>query len=96
MDSVMYKRKPTMEELCSVIHKSMALVLSASFFKFYFILYWSILVAQLVKNPLANVGDVASIPGLGKSPGEGNGNLLQYSCLNKFHGQRSLAGLKYS
>ena len=26
-------------------------------------------------------GDPASIPGLGKSPGEGNGNLLQYSCL---------------
>ena len=37
---------------------------------------------QLVKNPLANAGDVALIPGVGKSPGEGNGNLLQYSCLN--------------
>ena len=35
----------------------------------------------MVKNPLANAGDVGSIPGLGKSPGEGNGNLLQYSCL---------------
>ena len=30
-----------------------------------------------------NVGDLGSIPGLGRSPGEGNGNLLQYSCLEK-------------
>ena len=29
-----------------------------------------------------NVGDLDSIPGLGRSPGEGNGNLLQYSCLD--------------
>ena len=28
-----------------------------------------------------NVGDLGSIPGSGRSPGEGNGNLLQYSCL---------------
>ena len=38
----------------------------------------------MVKNPPASagdVGDVGSIPGLGRSPGEGNGNLLQYSCL---------------
>ena len=28
-----------------------------------------------------NAGDLASIPGLGRSPGEGNGNPLQYSCL---------------
>ena len=28
-----------------------------------------------------NVGDPGSIPGLGRSPGEGNGNPLQYSCL---------------
>ena len=39
------------------------------------------LVAQLVKNPPANAGDVGLIPGLGRSPGEGNGNPLQYSCL---------------
>ena len=38
------------------------------------------------------VGDPASIPGLGRSPGEGNGNPLQYSCLEKSHGQRSLVG----
>ena len=28
-----------------------------------------------------DAGDLGSIPGLGRSPGEGNGNLLQYSCL---------------
>ena len=33
-----------------------------------------------------------SVPGSGRSPGEGNGNPLQYSCLEKSHGQRSLAG----
>ena len=32
------------------------------------------------------------IPGLGRSPGEGNSNPLQYSCLEKSHGQRSLVG----
>ena len=36
---------------------------------------------QLVKNPPANVGDMGSIPGVGRSPGGGNGNPLQYSCL---------------
>ena len=35
--------------------------------------------------------DPGLIPGLGRAPG-GNGNPLQYSCLEKFHGQRSLAG----
>jgi len=41
-------------------------------------------VALVVKNPPANAGDrrdTVSIPGLGKSPGRGNGNLLQYFCL---------------
>ena len=38
----------------------------------------------MVKNPPANAGytgDVDSIPGFGRYPGEGNGNPLQYSCL---------------
>ena len=35
----------------------------------------------MVKNLPANAGDVGLTPGLGKSAGEGNGNLLQYSCL---------------
>ena len=35
----------------------------------------------MVKNLFANAGDAGSIPGLGRSPGVGNGNPLQYSCL---------------
>ena len=35
----------------------------------------------MVKNPPANAGDVGLIPGWGRSPGGGNGNPLQYSCL---------------
>ena len=34
-----------------------------------------------VKHSACDVGDLGSIPGLGRSPGEGNGNPLQYSCL---------------
>ena len=34
-----------------------------------------------VKNPPANAEDMGSIPGLGRSPREGNGNPLWYSCL---------------
>ena len=34
-----------------------------------------------VKVPAWNAGDLGLIPGLGRSPGEGNGNPLQYSCL---------------
>ena len=36
---------------------------------------------SVVKNPPANAGDTDSIPGTGRSPGEGNDNPLQYSCL---------------
>ena len=35
----------------------------------------------MVKNLPANAGDMGLIPDLGRSPGEGNGNPLQYSCL---------------
>ena len=41
----------------------------------------STLIAQLVNHLPANAGDLGLIPGLGRSPGEGNGNPLQYSCL---------------
>ena len=40
-----------------------------------------ITVASLVAQSVCNVGDLGSIPGLGRSPGEGNGNPLQNSCL---------------
>ena len=36
----------------------------------------------VVKNPPANAGDTGSIPGSVRSPGEGNGNPFQHSCLN--------------
>ena len=36
---------------------------------------------SVVKNLLAHAGDMGLIPGLGRSPGEGNGIPLQYSCL---------------
>ena len=36
---------------------------------------------SLVKNPPASIGDVSSIPESERSPGEENGNALQYSCL---------------
>ena len=36
---------------------------------------------SVVKNPPASAGDTDSIPGLGRSPGDGNNTLLQYSCL---------------
>ena len=36
---------------------------------------------SVIKNPPANAGDTGLVPGLGRSPGEGNGKPLQYSCL---------------
>ena len=44
------------------------------------------------KESACNVGDLGSILGLGRFPGEGHGNPLQYSCLENSHGQRSLVG----
>ena len=44
------------------------------------------------KESTCNEGDLGLIPGLGRSPEEGHGNLLQDSCLGNPHGQRSLVG----
>ena len=49
--------------------------------------WWSV-----ITKPHANAKDMSSIPGLGRSPGEGSANPLQYSCLENSHGQRGLAG----
>ena len=46
----------------------------------------------VVKNPLANAGDIREMDSLGRSAGGGPGNPLQYSCLENPHGQKSLAG----
>ena len=43
------------------------------------------------KESTCNIGDLGSIPGLGRTPGGGHGSPLQYSCLENPHGPRSLA-----
>ena len=40
--------------------------------------------SSIGKESACSTGDLGSIPGLGRSPGEGNGNPLQYSCLENF------------
>ena len=44
------------------------------------------------KESVCNSGDPGSIPGLGRSPGEGNGNPLQYSCLENPTDRRAWQG----
>ena len=44
------------------------------------------------KESACNAGDLGSIPGSGRSPGEGSGNPLQYSCLENLMDRKSLAG----
>ena len=46
------------------------------------------------KASACNVGDLGSIPGSGRSPGGGNGDPLQDSCLENFQGLRSLVGYR--
>ena len=43
----------------------------------------------MVKNPPANEGDMGSVPGLERSPEEGNGNPLHYSCLGSHMGREA-------
>ena len=49
-----------------------------------------------VKNLPANAGDVSSIPGLGRSPGDGNGKPLQYPCLGNPMDRRAWQAVVYS
>ena len=49
-------------------------------------------VVLMVKNLLANAGDTGCNPESGRPPEGGNGNPLQYSCLENPHGPRSLVG----
>ena len=53
---------------------------------------WGFPCSSVGQESACSAGDLGSIPGLGRSPGEGNGNPLQYPCLEKSHGQRSLVG----
>jgi len=52
-------------------------------------LFWGLPGGSDGKESACSAGDLGSIPGLGRSPGQGNGNLLQYSCLENPHGQRA-------
>ena len=71
-------------------------------FTVYYVYYHVTLVNSLInssfpggsdgKESACNAGDLGLIPGLGRSPGGGHGDPLQYSCLENTHGQRSLVG----
>ena len=50
-------------------------------FQYYLCIYLDFPGGSVIKNPPANAGDVGLIPGLGRFPGEGNGNSFQYSSL---------------
>ena len=47
------------------------------------------------KESACNAGNLGSIPGLGRSPGEGHGNPLQYSCLENSQGHEEPGGIQY-
>ena len=49
----------------------------------------------MIKNPVVNAGDMGSIIGSGRSPGEGNGNPLQYSCLGNVMDREAWQGTVY-
>ena len=49
---------------------------------------------SVIKNPPANAGDAGSTPGSGRSPGEGNGNPLQYCCLGNPMDREETSGLQ--
>ena len=51
------------------------------------------LVAQMVKNLACNAGNPGLVPGLGRSPGEGNGYPLHYSCLKRISWTEEPSGL---
>ena len=51
-------------------------------------------VGSVSKESAYNAGDLDSIPGLGRSPGGGHGNPLQYACLENPHGQKDPGGLR--
>ena len=55
-------------------------------------MYWGFPDGSDAKEFSCNAGDLGSIPGLGRSPGKGHDNPLQYSFLKNPHRQRSLVG----
>ena len=59
-------------------------------------LLWASLCGSAGKESACNAGDLGSIPGLGRSPGEGKGYPSHYSVLREFHGLYSQRGHKES
>ena len=55
---------------------------------------WVLVVAQKVKSSACNAGAPGSIPELGRSPGEGHGNPLQYTCLENPMDRGEAGGLQ--
>ena len=91
----LYPPWETLQRLPEELPTTSHIILGEAFFFFFF--NWSIIAlsfpgVSVVKNFPSSAGDTGLIPGWGRSSGEGNGNPLQYSCLGKSHGQRSLAG----
>ena len=66
-DGIHWKKRKTVQKLVQPVIRLGKIVLSPG--------------GSEVKASACNAGDLGSIPGLGRSPGEGNGNPLQYSCL---------------
>ena len=56
---------------------------------------WGFPGGSVVKDTPANAGDTGSIPGLGRFPGEGNGNPLQYFCLGNPMGRGACRATVY-
>ena len=61
-------------------------------FFFFLVSPWGFPGGSVGKESTCNAGDLGSIPWLGRSPGWGHDNPLQYSYLDNLHGQRSLVG----
>ena len=71
----------------------------SSFFGHPSLLLWASQVALVVKNPPAKAGDLreeGSVPGLGRAPGGGHGNPLQYSCLEHPTDRGALQAMAHS
>ena len=60
------------------------------------IVYMGLLVVKKLPADAGNIRDVSSIPGSGRSPGEGNGNRLQYSCLENPMDRRAQQAMVHS
>ena len=85
LDGIIGSRDMSLSKLWELLMEGIPGLLQSTVNEFYYVQedMWAFQVVHLVKNPSANAGLAreGSIPGLGRSPGRGNGNLLQYSCL---------------